>query len=63
MPVSILKVLRVFPLSQVSGASNVLQYKLEVHCNTNWGCIAVCLLEVVVVGVSDILLINVNLIS
>ena len=54
-------VLTVFPFPQSVGAPKVLQYKLEAYCNTNWRwCIAILFSEVVVVGLSDILLNNVS---
>ena len=49
-------VLTVFPFTQSVGAPEVLRYKLEAHCNTNGRCIAILFREVVVAGVSDILL-------
>ena len=45
-------VLTVSPFPQ----TEVLRYKLEAYCNTNGRCIAILFWEVVVVGVSDILL-------
>ena len=48
-------VLTAFPFPQSIGAPKVLQYKLEAYCNTNGRRIAILLLEVVVVGVSDVL--------
>ena len=50
-------VLIVFPFLRAQGTQFVLQYKLEAYCSTNWRCIAILFREVVVVGVSDILLI------
>ena len=44
------------PFAQSVGAPKVLQHNLEAHCNTNWRCIAILFLDVVVVGVSDVLL-------
>ena len=41
---------------QSVGVPKALQYTLEAYCNTNWRCIAILFWEVVVVGVSDILL-------
>ena len=49
-------VLTVFPFPQSVGAPEVLRYKSEAYCNTNGRCIAILFWEVVVVGVSDILL-------
>ena len=46
----------VFPFPESSVAPKAQQYKLEAYCNTNWRCIAILFREVVVVGVSDILL-------
>ena len=48
-------VLIVFPFPKSIELPEVLQYKLEAYCNTNWSCIAIRFREVVV-GVSDILL-------
>ena len=50
--------LKVFPFPQSSGAPKVLQYKLEAYSNTNCRCIAALFWEVLVVGVSDMLLEN-----
>ena len=50
-------VLTVFPFRQSVGAPRALRYKLEAYCNTNGRCIAILFREVVVVGVSDILLV------
>ena len=49
-------VLTVFPFTQTVGAPEALRYKLEAYCNTNGSRIAILFREVVVVGVSDILL-------
>ena len=49
-------VLAVFPFLQSVKAPKALQYKLEAYCNTNRRCIAILFWEVVVVGVSDVLL-------
>ena len=45
------------PFPQSVGAPKVLRYKWEAYCNTNGRCIVILFREVVVVGVSDILLI------
>ena len=45
-----------FPFPWSLGAPKAPQYKLEAYCNTNGRCIAILFWEVVVVGVSDILL-------
>ena len=50
-------VLTVFPFPQSVGAPKALQYKLEAYCNTNGRRTAILFREVVVVGVSGILLI------
>ena len=47
-------VLTVFPFPQSVGAPKPLRYKWEAYCNTNGS--AILSGEVVVVGVSDILL-------
>ena len=49
-------VLTVFPFPKSVGAPKALRYKLEAYCNTNGRCIAILFWEVVVVGVSEILL-------
>ena len=49
-------VLTVFPFTQSAGAPEVLRCKLEADCNTNGRCIAILFREVVVAGVSDLLL-------
>ena len=54
-------VLTVFPFPQRVGAPEVLRYKWEAYCNTNRRCIAILFCQVVVVGVSDILLIVIYL--
>ena len=50
-------VLTEFPFPQRVGAPKVLRCELEAYCNyTNWRRIAILFREVVVVGVSDIVL-------